>query len=213
MSMYDPEPKFQPKVRPRVQPKAVIPSFIGESGQVGNWLFYNGAGDRLYDFSGERNHGDINGPKWADENLATWALSFDGEDDYVDLGSPAELTFDGTITILAWAKTTATSFQWLYNLNSNDDPAIFFRMEDTGELKTEIDDPGGAGPAVISTQTINDGSWHFLAFSADNTDTMEQYIDGENTGSDDATTADAWTTAYPCGIGYRTDGAYYWDGE
>jgi len=42
--MFTPRPKFTPRRLPRRVPKVIVPSYIGESGQTGNWLFYNGPG-------------------------------------------------------------------------------------------------------------------------------------------------------------------------
>jgi len=65
-------------------PVETVDSHIGDEGLIRNWLFYLGAGDTLRDFSGRGNHGDINGPRWTDGS-ASWGLSYDGSDDYVDI--------------------------------------------------------------------------------------------------------------------------------
>jgi len=80
---------------------------------IGHYKFNAGSGDILYDHSGNGNHGAINGATWVEniygctDELATnynleanwndgsctypdngdYSLSFDGVDDYVDLGS------------------------------------------------------------------------------------------------------------------------------
>jgi len=107
MSLYEPQPKFVPKRLPRQQPIEVVPSYIGEKGLVGNWLFYNGGGDTLYDYSGKGNHGDINGAKWTDKEQAGWALDFDGVDDYVDVPNNAPPKTHN-ITVCAWINSSPT---------------------------------------------------------------------------------------------------------
>jgi len=117
--MYDPEPKFQPRVQPRVQPKVAVPSYLKESGQVGNWLFYSGAGNRLFDFSGRGNHGKIHGAKWTDEGLASWALSLDGEDDYVDSLARVDATRGTVILMLSTAVAAGATRCGFYQANDS----------------------------------------------------------------------------------------------
>jgi len=142
--MYDPSPKFQPKVRPRVQPKVVVPSYIKESGQVGNWLFYNGAGGILHDFSGGGNDGMIDGPAWSDGFSPAWTLKFGGtgSGDNVDIsGLPVK---DTSVTILVWfyAESIGSvnrelvfwgdgSPQWELRLDGNDGTTDFFWYDGT----------------------------------------------------------------------------------
>jgi len=101
---YNPWPPLEPVVVPREIPARTVPSYIGEG--VGNWLFHLGAGDVARDYSGEGNHGEINGAKWTDEHSASWALGFDGEDDYVDCGSGFSQSLS-EFTIEAWVYPTA----------------------------------------------------------------------------------------------------------
>jgi len=121
--MYDPEPKFQSKAQPRVQSKITVPSYIKESGQVANWLFYNGAGDTLYDFSDYNNDGEFNGdPEWNDE-YSSWVVYFDGDGDYVLVGDSPELRF---------STEDFTVMFWLYFIRRSDDYAAFFRKQSWG---------------------------------------------------------------------------------
>ena len=59
---------------------------IDPSTAMGIWLLDEGSGDTAYDTSGNDNHGTINGAAWADGKFGG-ALSFDGEDDFVDCGN------------------------------------------------------------------------------------------------------------------------------
>lgn len=104
---YNPSPPASPVALPGQQPKWVVPSYIGERGLVGNWLFYLGAGRQARDYSGHGDHGEIHGARWIDENLASWALSFDGVDDYVSV--PSTLPNTGEITIPVWVKFDVTN--------------------------------------------------------------------------------------------------------
>lgn len=71
-------------------------------GVIGCWRFKEGAGEKIYDESGHNNHGTLkNGPTWVTGRFGA-ALSFDGTDDYVDIGSPTSLTNLLPFTISLW---------------------------------------------------------------------------------------------------------------
>jgi len=98
---YRPPPKRLPIRLPRRTPKRTVPSYIGESGQVGNWLFHNGAGDKLYDFSDYGNRGDLTGPTWRDGKYG-WCLDFEPPDEGVTVSDAPSLDITDEITMVAW---------------------------------------------------------------------------------------------------------------
>jgi len=65
--------------------------------------FEEGIGVKVRDYSLFKNHGDISGASWVDGKYGK-ALSFDGKNDYVDLGDVIE---GCDLTILAWIKLSA----------------------------------------------------------------------------------------------------------
>lgn len=151
--MYNPVPKFRQRVQPKVQPKAVVPSYIGEPGLVGNWLFYNGAGDVLHDFSGYENHGDIIGPKWVDGSFG-WGLDFDGVDDRVKL--PTFPTFS-EFTVIAWSKHRSVSdgdMNNIFNLRQNN--GVILRDEGDGNMYAYIYD----GTWTSFSESISNDTWN-----------------------------------------------------
>jgi len=119
LSWYTPEPVDAPLRLPRRVPKRVVPSYIGESEQVLNMLIYRGAGDVARDYSDHGNHGNIKGPTWIDGPYG-WALSFDGDDDWVDLGDPASLEPTDYMTVLFWFKSTSAQSGAWYDVVRHD---------------------------------------------------------------------------------------------
>jgi len=109
MRVYNPVPPDAPVRYPRRIPKRAVPSYIGKADQVLNLLMYKGAGNVARDYSGEKNHGDINGPTWTDEHLASWGLEFDGVDDYVEVSNDPTLDGMDQISIIAWINLNTTS--------------------------------------------------------------------------------------------------------
>jgi len=210
--MFTPRPKFAPKRLPRQVPKVTVPSYIGESGQVGNWLFYNGAGGKLYDFSGKRNNGDIVGPKWVDGSFG-WALDFDGSDDYVEIPDDPSLDIGGALTVLAW----------LYSNDSAQTGGALFKREGlpgnwgpNGNYGIEIADGNygftyfdGTSFHDIISNTPPEVTWHHFAGVYRSDGTAEVWIDGdrENYATDLPVPA---TNDYHLIIGAAYDS--YWNG-
>jgi len=76
------------------------------SGLVGYWSFDEGAGTTARDLSGRGNTGTlVNNPTWVEGRVGR-ALSFDGVDDFVEIGNRPILNFHGTqpFTIEAWVR-------------------------------------------------------------------------------------------------------------
>ncbi len=72
---------------------------------VAIWLFDEGQGDEIVDFTGNGNDGElINGPEWVDGKFGTAALSFDGQDDYVVVADSDSLDIEEDMTICLWIK-------------------------------------------------------------------------------------------------------------
>jgi len=80
-------------------------TFIREiSGVIGAWPFDEGSGTIAYDKSGNNNNGTLyNGPTWVSGKFRN-ALSFDGVNDYVEIGGNISPTTQ--ITLAAWAYIT-----------------------------------------------------------------------------------------------------------
>src|SRR6056297_596327 len=73
---------------------------------VGYWKFDEGSGTTAYDSSGNGNDGTLtNGPIWStDAREGNYSLSFDGVDDYVDVGNSQILQMDTSFSISFWVK-------------------------------------------------------------------------------------------------------------
>ena len=74
---------------------------IEEKGLIGLWKFDESKGEIVKDFSGNGNDGMIHGAT-ATVGKIGHALSFDGQDDYVDCGNDASLAVSDSLTISAW---------------------------------------------------------------------------------------------------------------
>jgi len=148
---------------------------------------YKGTGGVAKDYSGQGNHGTIHGAKWTDKEIASWALDFDGVDDYVNCGDVDVTT--GVISVVAWVNTTfdgdgtETGNQWVINKNYNGTNVPYGLITTTdGNVSSGI---GGGGMAFYdgswrtsgSTTDISDGTWHFVVGTYDGS-TLKYYVDG-----------------------------------
>jgi len=207
--MYDPEPKFQSKVQPRIQPKVMVPSYIKESGQIGNWLFYNGAGDKLYDFSGKKNHGDIIGPKWIDGPYG-WALEFDGVDDRADVPSDI-VTGTSDITIIAWVKRHATGA--FHGVCTHRDGGYrgewIFTIQDTDLLRWAIYESAWQFDLTSTTTIAADEWWHLAGVRSGSDGFL--YVNGDQEDSGTGTIQSIDPT-FTTSIGHDVRSDYPLDG-
>ncbi|MFB0552804.1 MAG: LamG domain-containing protein [Phycisphaerae bacterium] len=143
---------------------------------VGWWAFDETSGTTAYDSSGHGNHGTLQGdPQW----VAGWtggALEFDGDGDYVDVGS---VGISGTAprTLAGWAKASTTDIpNWTTVFGFAPDGSadgIYFDIE--------VDDAGNYVIYVGGWEGIFgpvDTDWHHFAATYDG-EGGSWYLDGQ----------------------------------
>jgi hypothetical protein len=142
---------------------------------VGWWKFDEGSGTNATDSSGSGNTGMlINGPTWVAGKIGTSALSFDGVNDYVNLGDSSAVNFgSGDFAFLAW----------VYNNSQNTRNTIFGKDSTTGRQFFIILNSdnigtvtvGGMTAGIFSSTTVAAGrdlaagsistnAWHHIVF-------------------------------------------------
>ena len=156
---------------------------IRDKGLVGYWKFDEGTETTAYDSSGNSNNGTlVSGPTWTTGQI-DGALSFDGENDYVNMGSANNLRINYTgnqITIMAWIywKGHPSALARIGGFSGyGGDYALWVRQDKL--ILFEVD--GQNGNAKYSTQTINLDQWHHIVGTF-NQSAMRIYIDGNQAG-------------------------------
>ncbi len=149
---------------------------------IGHWKLDETEGDIAYDSAGN-NHGTLNGdPQWV-SGIIDGALEFDGDGDYVDVGS---VGISGNVpkTVAGWAKASTTDipswtsvFGFAHN-GSGNTTYHDIEVDDTGHYVTHI---CGYYTPIIAI----DAEWHHLVFTWDGI-AASGYVDGQLIYSVDA---------------------------
>ena len=147
--------------------------------------FDEGSGTTAYDSSGNNNNGIlINGPLWTAGRIGS-ALSFDGNNDYVQIAKSASLdSIVQGITLEAWVKPSLTNrhtllARWLCGTGVNQ-RSYEFDIQNDGRINFALSGDGTSTDAVwlTSNKSVSPDTWIHLAATSDGT-TMMIYINGE----------------------------------
>jgi hypothetical protein len=207
-----------------VRTPAQIAWTYNRGGPVGWWKLDDGGtgnGLTLYDSSGFGNNGtSVDGGGTALDCTVTGkrntGCSFDGANDYINMGDPASGIFDfGTrdFTVGAWVKTTHTSFQVIASkVSASADSGYSLRMAATGYPQFIFDD--STSNLAVSSVLINDGEWHHVVGVRSASTNMYIYVDGIRTGSDTISAAVdvSSTLSFMVGRRHGGDPAGYFNG-
>lgn len=167
------------------------------------WKLDDNTGTIADDFTGRSQDGMITGAAWA-AGINASALSFDGADDGILVGSSAAMTGTGDLTLAAWVKIDpgsplstviqqreagATGYQGQYVLNVNADGTVNFFIYNNSTYQFDL----------TTSATVNDGRWHYLAAVREGT-AGRIFIDGVQAAS--AVGAVQALALHPVAIGY-----------
>jgi len=107
--------------------------------------------------------------------FGTSALTFDGEDDYVQLAQPLPI-FSSSFTVSMWVKVPS-SLTWGILLGDYglDGVNVNFEINNGGQLWLYWDPDH-----LVGTRDLRDNTWHFIAFVRDkDANKVYGYVDGE----------------------------------
>jgi len=128
------------------------------------------------------------------------ALSFDGVDDYVDMGSAASLEL-GSFTISAWIKPDDVSSRQQIAGKLGNEPVhnrgYGYSLEVLDGKASLLIDPAGCcnGNPIKSETSLEVGKWYFVAGTYDGS-TGTIYVDGQPENSDSWTLGAYYTNFY-----------------
>jgi hypothetical protein len=152
-------------------------------GLVGYWKFDESSGTTAADSSGYGNDGTWTGGPTASSTTPTvnftnpYSLSFDGTNDYVDMGDDSSLDLTSAITVSAWFKPDVINQQ--VDILSRDDGVnrnfwVYLENDETIHWSMVF---SGTAKDTVSTSLYSAGSWMNVVGTFNGTDRM-LYIDG-----------------------------------
>ena len=174
---------------------------------VSRWQFNEGSGSTAID-SANGNDGTINGATYTTYSAdGSHALSFDGVDDNVNIGRPANLEWDGeSMSISAWFKFSNLSDNaTILSDRSGVEPWYFFRVNSSGEVRFVLNTDGDS-QTVETTATFDDGNFHFATISYQDGGTSRIFVDGVEEASTTVASKSAYSYQDDLQIGERPDG-------
>ncbi|MEM2922117.1 MAG: LamG domain-containing protein, partial [Candidatus Bathyarchaeia archaeon] len=151
----------------------------------------DGAGSTVRDISGFNNNGSVSGATWSTGRTGG-ALSFDGIDDYIDMGNIPLWNLSSTShTFTVWFKVPSLpsdTYPRLLSRYTGGTPGagyVIYMEEATGKIVVTERADGGDHLFIKSSLSYIDEKWHFLVFTV-NTDTRigYLYVDNVLVGSD-----------------------------
>jgi len=150
---------------------------------IAYWNFDEGSGTIAGDSSGNKNNGNIvNNPTWV-KGIKGNALSFDGNDDYVDVGNPNTLQLTKDLSIGAWIKTNSLSGNiYIITKASSSFAQPYYQyslqMDNNCADKFEFDlGIGGTLKTLCTSKAVEMGKWFYVVGTYDGT-TRRLYING-----------------------------------
>ncbi|MEK7464661.1 MAG: LamG-like jellyroll fold domain-containing protein [Patescibacteria group bacterium] len=147
------------------------------NGLIGEWKFdeaTSSVSTTTFDSTGNNNSGILtNGPLRASSTCkASACLSFDGDDDYVNVSS---LTYSNNVTMSVWFKGgSQTASDWNYWIRSGN---IVFEFGTYGDGITFKDNIASGTPSVSGGTTFVDNEWHHAVGVVSSTE-MQIWVDG-----------------------------------
>ena len=161
-----------------------IPNYVPSNGLVGWWPFNGNANDE----SGNGNNGTVNGATLTTDRfgLSNQAYSFDGIDQYIS-ATPSLPIGSAARTVSSWFKTNASfintsqypSLQAITGWGNPFSGSVIFNQMVLAPLGQGYFESGTNGNELYSTNTVNDGVWHFFVTTYNGMNSsVKLYIDG-----------------------------------
>jgi hypothetical protein len=147
-------------------------------GLISHWRFDEGSGSVAYDSAGV-NDGIIYGATWTNGQIKN-ALSFDGLNDYVDMGDTIKNYLETSYTVSAWIKTNTLSAMTsiiAYRHSTGINPVLFALGQYYTDVHFAVRDNSHnlAQPAYPDALTTN--TWYHVAGVREE-NTVSVYVNG-----------------------------------
>jgi hypothetical protein len=178
---------------------------------ISHWKLDEGIGTIAYDSDGS-NDGTIYGATWTSGQIEG-ALSFDGSNDYVNVGDLDVIVGSNPFTIAGWVNPNLISGSNREILNKASgtntyQDQILVRLTSGGKLEGMFSDGSVSGNTITGASTILLSTWSFLVFSWDGTTNpagMKLYVNGTLDATRQSTCSSIQNLNYPAFIGAHSN--------
>ena len=180
------------------------------------WQLDETAGTTAQDSAGEQDGALTNGPTWQPAGgQIDGTLSFDGNNDYVDLGSFDAFSNAPKFTVSCWVNPARLPFathEGIIGIGASDQRAPWvFGLQGASSLFLQFETvSGSAGDGTLQTADISQDQWTHVALTWDGS-TCTSYINSVFDNSD-TTTGNQLISSSGNGYLGRIDGYGYWNG-
>ena len=132
--------------------------------------------NKWYDFSGNGNHGTLNGAVWTAKGRFGPGMYFDGTDDYVEVSNSSSLSINGNITVCAWVFLNAVG-GFIAKKASGMNGFVLGMNHNTNKWFYWIGDSSDEHPREAGTPAT--GEWTFVTLSFKEYEWQRLYINEE----------------------------------
>ncbi len=158
-------------------------------GLVDYQSFEDATGTKATDFSGNYNTGVLTNMAAPATATSGWTkgkfgsgISFDGTNDYVNLGSGATMNITGDVSFSVWIKTSTDAKMIFQDYDANSPFQGFAIMIGQNVTANKIGFVDGAASWKTSTTSVTDGKWHHIVVTGSGT-SGTFYFDGAADGT------------------------------
>lgn len=137
-------------------------------------LYHPSSRSKIYDRSGNLNHGTLIGATWVQLPSGLWVIHFDGVDDTVNMGDLAAFEFVGDVPFsgLAWINSTdMSSTTVLSKYTGAAGWYMFFDANDKLYVRLTDADGDRIGRLYNTALTAYEGTWILVGFTYDGSET------------------------------------------
>jgi hypothetical protein len=155
----------------------LVPQFVFAD-DIAYWSFDDGSCSIAWESSGNGYNRYIENPQWIYPGKSSNSSGFDASTNF-DSGYIYNFVSDDELTFLFWIKTDSNSEAIVSSLSGrNTDPDCFeIVLPSSVAIQFFVRDSNGDETYVVSTDSINDNSWHHVAAVRESDATLKLYID------------------------------------